>query len=316
MRMEICQVHPQRNYVRHCHTLTLTQRIQRFRYQFDKEANGKDGLTSKENLKDWDDLEETARVGVRRVRASEMALTRGMGGRQRGARSWNGEKLWQQWRKASWEERGPLGAGRGPWPGGSRWRGESGDWRHQFQEEEAGQCQSQLVSRKVGRTRRKDRASDRGRRSPAARCSIAPAALPRNQAYDVSPRVEVLEEAPQVHGGELHRGGLLLLPPPPAPRRLRVTVGSWCPRQLRPNRLWRSEESELPPLTPPSGLPYGDRACAPDPARPALGSATGRPRRHAPTLSPRVASGGDGGERRLNETRVGRGGREPSGDAD
>lgn len=40
-----------------------------------------------------------------------------------------------------------------------------------------------------------------------------------------SPRVEVLEEAPQVHGGELQRGVLLFLPPL-VPRSMRVTADS------------------------------------------------------------------------------------------
>lgn len=43
--MKNCQAHPQRHYVRYCHTLTPTPRIQRFRYLFDEEANkGRMGL--------------------------------------------------------------------------------------------------------------------------------------------------------------------------------------------------------------------------------------------------------------------------------
>lgn len=124
-----------------------------------------------------------------------------------------------------------------------------------------------------------------------------------------SPRVEVLEEAPQVHGGELRRGGLLL-PPPPAPRSLRVTAGSWCRREPR-NPRRRPEKPELPPPTRPSGLPYDGGACALAPPR--RPGKRGEPRATPPSWlaalratalgSPRGGRPADGGGRGVWERR-------------
>lgn len=105
----------------------------------------------------------------------------------------------------------------------------------------AGRRRGRSVFRGSGRPRRPPR--HHGRRASPSRAGGA------------SPRVEVLEKAPQVHGGELTAASSSSSSPrPPEQHGLRVTAGTWCQRwprsRRRRRRLPEKPELHLPPLLP------------------------------------------------------------------
>lgn len=190
-----------------------------------------------------------------------MALVRGIGGRQRGAKSWNWEgDVGTAIREGTPRRPGFL-AGRV-----SRLCHRPEDWRHRAREEEAGLGRDQLFSQRVSRTSREAQAGARGCRCPASPCSLAPVRLPR--AEPAAPHLGLKSwKRPLRFMAENFTAAASSSPRPAAQPAL--YNGFMVPaRQPRP-RCCRChpEKPEPPPPAPPSGMPYSSRACALGPAR-------------------------------------------------
>ena len=232
---------PRKHYVRSRHTLTRTQRIQQyFRYQFHKEAN-KRGLGKRPR--------QTSRAG----RNWRKQLGWGVGVSGQVKRPWPGERRqavgarrWSGEREVGTSTREGERRGAGFRQGWGRGREVlEGTVGRRLNVADAGGAAGRRRGRSVfrgsGRPRRPPR--HHGRRASPSRAGGA------------SPRVEVLEKAPQVHGGELTAASSSSSSPrPPEQHGLRVTAGTWCQRwprsRRRRRRLPEKPELHLPPLLP------------------------------------------------------------------